>query len=119
MTTQLTLKEHLCQLEKNLLQPGIRTSPEELEKYLENDFFEFGSSGKVLYNNGIEAGGIGIVKMTLSNFEIHQLSTNVVLTTYRIYNEVKMQHSLRSSIWKFSDGKWKMFFHQGTPTQSQ
>lgn len=118
MTAQIKLKEHLCQLEEKLLQPDIRSSPAELENYLENDFFEFGSSGKVLYNNGIEADGIGIVKMTLSNFEIHQLSTNVVLTTYRIYNEVKMQHSLRSSIWKFSDGKWKMFFHQGTPTQS-
>ena len=75
--------------------------------------------GTVWYKNGIEVDGIGVVKMTLSEFEIHQLSTDTVLTTYRIFNEIKMQHTLRSSIWKFSDGKWKMFFHQGTPTQAQ
>ena len=117
MSDQGALKEHLWQLEEKLLQPEIRTSPEELRNLLSNDFFEFGSSGKVLYNDGIDGDGIGVVKMTLSNFEIHQLSTKAVLTTYRIFNEVKMQHTLRSSIWRFSDGQWKMFFHQGTPTE--
>jgi hypothetical protein len=53
--------------------------------------------------------------MKLSDFEIHQLSGEIVLTTYRIFNEEKMQHSLRSSIWKFEDTKWRMIFHQGTP----
>lgn len=119
MELKITLKEHLRQLEEKLLQPEIRTSPEEIEKLLENDFFEFGSSGNVWYKNGIQTAGIGVVKMIISNFEIHQLSSNTVLTTYRIFNEVKMQHTLRSSIWKFSDGIWKMFFHQGTPTQSE
>lgn len=119
MSDQVPLKEHLLQLEEKLLQPEIRNSIEQLKKLLASDFFEFGSSGTVLYKDGIEADGIGVVKMTLSNFEIHQLSTNTVLTTYRIYNEIKMQHTLRSSIWKFSDGQWKMFFHQGTPTQVQ
>ena len=119
MSDQVHLKEHLLQLEEKLLLPEIRTSREELTNLLASDFFEFGSSGTVWYKNGIEVDGIGVVKMTLSNFEIHQLSTNTVLTTYRIYNEIKMQHTLRSSIWKFSDGKWKMFFHQGTPTQPQ
>ena len=117
MSDQGALKEHLWQLEEKLLQPEIRTSPEELRNLLSNDFFEFGSSGKVLYNDAIEADGIGVVKMTLSNFEIHQLSTKCSVNYLRIFNEVRMQHTLRSSIWKFSDGKWKMFFHQGTPTE--
>ena len=30
-------------------------------------------------------------------------------------NEDK-KYSLRSSIWKYYDGKWKMVFHQGTLT---
>lgn len=55
--------------------------------------------------------------MTLSNFEIHQLSEDTVLTTYRIYNEIKMEHTLRSSIWKYRNGRWQMFFHQGTKTK--
>ena len=119
MSEHVTIKEHLLQLEEKLLQPEIRTSKEELRNLLSNDFFEFGSSGNVLYKDGIEENGIGEVKMTLSNFEIHPLSANTVLTTYRIFNEVKRQHTLRSSIWKLNDGQWKMFFHQGTPTQEQ
>lgn len=30
-------------------------------------------------------------------------------------NEDKKQHTLRSSIWKYRNGAWKMYFHQGTP----
>jgi hypothetical protein len=117
MESESSLKEHLRQLEEKLLKPEIRTSKKELNNLLADNFFEFGSSGKVLYKDeGIGEGGIGEVKMTLSDFEIHPLSEDIVLTTYRIFNEGKKQHSLRSSIWKFRDGKWKMFFHQGTKT---
>lgn len=54
--------------------------------------------------------------MKVSDFEIHPLSEEIVLATFRTYNEGNKQHSLRSSIWKLIDGKWKMHFHQGTPT---
>ena len=79
---------------------------------LSDNFFEFGSSGKVLYKD--EDISLGIVKMTMSDYEIHSLSEEIVLATYRIYNELNNQHSLRSSIWKLVDGQWKMHFHQGT-----
>lgn len=113
------LKEHLLQLEERLLKPEIRASKEELTNLLADEFFEFGSSGKVLYQNeSIGEEGIGAVRMKLSNFEIHPLSDEIVLTTYRIYNEVNKKHSLRSSIWKLREGSWKMYFHQGTITSS-
>ncbi|MEJ9231440.1 DUF4440 domain-containing protein [Peribacillus butanolivorans] len=119
MESKSLLKEHLCQLEEALLKPEIRTSPEELSKLLKDDFFEFGSSGNVWYKRDcIGDEGIGVGTMTLSNFEIHQLSEDTVLTTYRIYNEIKMEHTLRSSIWKYRNGRWQMFFHQGTKTKS-
>lgn len=119
MEIEFSLKEHLRQLEENLLKPEIRTSLEDLTKLLTDDFFEFGSSGNVWYKkDSIGEEGIGVVKMTLSNFEIHPLSADTVLTTYRIFNEINLQHTLRSSIWKLIDGDWKMFFHQGTKTNS-
>lgn len=119
MESESSLKEHLRQLEGKLLQPEVRTSPEELTKLLADDFFEFGSSGNVWYRkDGIGDEGIGVVKMTLSNFAIHPLSDDTVLTTYRIFNEISLQHTLRSSIWKCRDGRWQMFFHQGTKTNS-
>ncbi|MEE6450857.1 DUF4440 domain-containing protein [Gottfriedia acidiceleris] len=111
------LKEHLCTLEKKLLKPEIRTSQIELKKLLAEEFFEFGSSGRVLYKDDQLENGIEIVKMTLSDFEIHPLSNEITLVTYRIFNEIKKQHSIRSSIWKFKDGHWKMYFHQGTLTE--
>ncbi len=76
------LRECLYQLEERLLKPEVRTSQKELKKILADDFFEFGSSGKVLYKNeDIDKNGIGVVKMTLSDFEVHPLSKDVVLTT--------------------------------------
>ncbi|MCM3721201.1 DUF4440 domain-containing protein [Solibacillus isronensis] len=115
MENKSTLERHLFQLENKLLLPEIRTSKEELTNLLSDNFFEFGSSGKVLYKDEeISAATLGIVKMTMSDFEIHLMSDEIVLATYRIYNELNNQHSLRSSIWKLVNGQWKMHFHQGT-----
>ena len=117
MKSESSLKEHLCHLEEKLLKPEIRSSQTELSNLLADNFFEIGSSGRMLYKEkGIGEKGIGLVKMTLSDFEIHPLSEEIILTTYRIYDEIKNQHSLRSSIWKFKNGRWQMSFHQGTKT---
>jgi hypothetical protein len=118
MESVSSLKEHLCQLEEKLLHPEIRTSPKELTKLLADDFFEFGSSGNVWYKKDSAEGGLSVREMALSDFEIYLLSENVVLTTYRVKDETRMQNTLRSSIWKFIDGRWQMFFHQGTITNS-
>lgn len=110
-----SLKNRLKQLEEKLLQPEVRSSPELLKALLADGFFEFGSSGKVLYKGEVVGEMLlGEVRMQLSDFDIHPLSDEIVLVTYRIYNEVSQQHSLRSSIWKNVDGCWKMHFHQGT-----
>lgn len=110
------IKKELLRLEEMLLTPEIRTSVKELSILLAEEFFEFGSSGKVWRRkDGLDSNGIGVVKMQLSDFGIHPLSENIVLTTYKIFNEEKRQHSLRSSIWKYEDSKWQMVFHQGTP----
>ncbi|MGG3988142.1 DUF4440 domain-containing protein [Bacillus smithii] len=111
MENKSALKKHLCQLEQMLLKPEIRSSPKEPEKLLADDFFEFGSSG-------VDEGGLSIRKMTLYDFEINPLSEDVVLTTFRVKDDTRMQDTLRSSIWKFCDGRWQMFFHQGTLIKS-
>jgi hypothetical protein len=119
MKTNNGLNDHIRQLEEKLLKPEVRSSRMELKKLLDDGFFEFGSSGKVLYKDeDIEDDGIGIVKMTMTNFELHPLSDSVLLATYRIFNEDSNQHSLRSSIWKLNEGTWKMVFHQGTKTNA-
>jgi hypothetical protein len=115
----VSLKEHLLQLEEKLLKPEIRTSSEEISKLLTDDFFEFGSSGNVwLKSDCVGPGGLGIVDTKLQDFNINLLSDDVVLTTYRIIDGASGQQTLRSSIWKHQDGRWQMFFHQGTPKKS-
>nr|WP_242876402.1 DUF4440 domain-containing protein [Desulfosporosinus hippei] len=58
--------------------------------------------------------------MIIEDFQVKVLATDVVLATYRAVktNESReeMRNSLRSSIWKFIDGRWQMVFHQGTRT---
>ncbi|PGK30692.1 DUF4440 domain-containing protein [Bacillus anthracis] len=113
------LKKHLCELEEKLLEPKTRTAPAELDKLLADDFFEFGSSGNVWYKkDSVGGSGLSVREMTLSNYEIYSLSDHTVLATYRVRDETRMQNTLRSSIWKMIDGKWQMFFHQGTLTKS-
>lgn len=112
---EASLKMHLQYLEKQLLKPEIRSSREALQRILAEDFFEFGSSGRVLYKNeSISEDGIGEVAMDLNDFEIRELAENVFLATYRIFNAMEKQESLRSSIWKFKDDRWQLVFHQGT-----
>jgi hypothetical protein len=111
-----SLKEILR--EEKLLQPDIRTSPKELTELLADEFFEFGSSGNVWYKRDSAETGLSVREMVLSDFEIYPLSEDVVLTTYRVKDKTRMQNTLRSSIWKFKDGRWQMFFHQGTITNS-
>ncbi|UYZ24056.1 DUF4440 domain-containing protein [Mesobacillus jeotgali] len=112
----MDLKKHIKQLEEKLLTAEVRSSKTELKKLLADKFFEFGSSGRVLYKDEDFEGGIGMIKVTLSDFDIHPLSENIVLATYRTFNEDTKQHALRSSIWKLDEGVWKMVFHQGTKT---
>jgi len=56
----------------------------------------------------------------IRDFEIKELSNDCILALYKVIkhdepNESK-KYSLRSSIWKYTDEKWKMLFHQGTYT---
>ncbi|WP_438496790.1 DUF4440 domain-containing protein [Paenibacillus sp. IHBB 3054] len=112
------MAKQICELEEKLLNTEVRTSPDELSRLLADDFFEFGSSGKVWHKHDLMGEeGAGEVRMTLSGFELHPLSGEAVLATYRIMNEETGGETLRSSIWKFRDGRWQMFFHQGTPVR--
>lgn len=111
------LKKQLLECEKRLLDRDVRTSPEKIAELLADDFFEFGSSGNVWYKaDCVTENGLTVRDMTLSHFEIHPLSEDVVLCTYRLKDDTRKQNTLRSSIWKNIDGRWQMFFHQGTIT---
>ena len=118
-----SLKKHILQLENYLLKLEVRQSVEKTSELLSDNFTEFCSSGQIYhYNKGqaINEGNLQAIDWEIADFEINLLSNDCLLATYRLIkhsesNENK-KYSLRSSIWKYFDGKWKMIFHQGTLT---
>jgi hypothetical protein len=114
-------------LEEELLKQSVRGSPEAVGQLLADDFIEFGRSGGVHRKDevigSLAAEGGGAVKVrTASDFDLKPLADDVVLLTYRSLRQGadgQELHTLRSSIWKFIEGRWQMVFHQGTPTSGR
>jgi hypothetical protein len=120
----LSLEEHIKNLEQNLLEPSIRKSAIELNTLLADEFIEITSSGKILNKNQIinTLQDEQSVHYTLQKFKITTLANNIVLANYlslktEFSNPNTINYALRSSIWKYIEEKWKMIFHQGTPCQ--
>lgn len=119
-----SLEKHIFELEKALLNSETRKSAEKINELLSEDFIEFTSSGNIYhYNKGDvfdEDNDSSEIKWEIKDFTIEQLSNDCMLATYKVikHSETRenMKYSLRSSIWKLSNGTWKMFFHQGTLT---
>jgi hypothetical protein len=113
------LKEHLRELEESHIRLEVRRSSEELGKILADDFFEIGSSGYIYNRQDCLEGGVVLTEMTLHNYEIYPLASDVVLSTYFIIDKTRNRNTLRSSIWKLIEGKWRLYFHQGTITNQK
>jgi hypothetical protein len=115
---QNNLKEHLQGLEESHIKIDVRKSREIFSSILADDFFEIGSSGYIYYKEECLDSAV-LTECTLHNFEIYPLAEDVVLTTYFIVDTTRNRNTLRSSIWKFIDERWQLYFHQGTITPMQ
>ncbi|MCE9548860.1 DUF4440 domain-containing protein [Candidatus Nomurabacteria bacterium] len=108
-------------LETKLHKKEVRNSPKLVSELLADDFIEFGSSGLV-YDKSTTLNSLGKeevdLEITVDNFRVQKLSEGVVLVNYKTSKlNPKIDsnfESLRTSIWKFLDGKWQLIFHQGT-----
>ncbi len=115
----LNLKEQLRKLEESHLALEIRRNRDKLDQLLADEFFEIGSSGYMFNKQECLKTGVDLDEMSLHNYEIYPLAQDVVLTTYFIINKTRNRNTLRSSIWKLIDGRWQLYFHQGTITPLQ
>lgn len=115
------LHETIYELETSLLKPEVRSSYEQLNILLSDDFREFGSSGLVYTKQNVLerlTSNTDKVVYTLSDFKVVALSEDIVMANFktdRIINDIDKVSSLRTSLWRKEDGSWRMFFHQGTP----
>ena len=111
------IRQTLRDLEERLLLPRVRASPDEVAALLADEFIEFGSSGRIYDKQQIirllqEERGQAIC--TLADFSARRLAANIVLVTYRVVES----QTIRSSIWRLEDGRWRMVFHQGTKAEN-
>lgn len=125
MPQDASIERHLESLERRLLDPETRRSPAEVSPLLSDDFLEIAANGQVYDKAQI----IEVLQNTptphtdLSDFKSKLLSPDIALVTF-LYTrgattERPAAKSIRSSIWKNTEGAWKMVFHQGTLCRDQ
>ena len=116
----MNVEKIILELEERLNNPEARKSVEELDELIADDFFEIGSSGKKYFKKDV----MNFLKLEsehkilIEEYKITELTEELILANYLAVklnaetNEKKF--SLRSSIWRSFNGKWKIVFHQGT-----
>lgn len=111
-------------LEYKQFDPQIRNSPEELDRFLAEDFYEFTPSGKKLNKQEV----LKLLpkqqhpKFEASDFKFKSLGSDVVFLTFKTKETNQqtgaLQQNFRSSIWIKEKNEWKLYFHQATPSAS-
>ena len=107
-------------LETSLHRRDVRSDPAAVDALLAEDFLEFGRSGGV-WRKPETVAALRREQfdrpVAVSDFAARRLAPSVVLLTYRATADGVA--TLRSSIWRRTDGRWRMIFHQGTPSAPQ
>jgi hypothetical protein len=105
--------------EESLLENSTRNTPRQIAELLDDNCVEFEASGKRrVYRRGERLENAdGVLYIDSASVSSINLSENCVLL---LYVGVKVNKNIRtksncSSVWKRSEGQWKMAFHQGTP----
>lgn len=118
-----SLKNTLIELELYCLKPEVRSSREELEKLLADDFLEIPNTG-FAYNKSHALNRIPNEVspiFTQQDHELRIISKDIAQLIYKATiqkpGEKKVFYSLRNSIWKLKGNKWQMLYHQGTPCE--
>lgn len=109
----IKLREWIFQLEVELM----KLDKSKLNVLLAEDFVEFGSSGHIYLKCDQIHNSELIIKepqYEISDFEIKELSSKIILATYQTRRVEDQQRALRSSIWRKSEQGYQMIFHQGT-----
>ncbi len=113
------VKDTLLTLEQKLLAPELRQNAQAASDLFDDDFLEIGQTGRTFTKKQIlqfmEAEKNDDQLWSIEKFCVRQLAPTIALATYRI----RENGSLRSSVWRRSDKKWTIVFHQGTPSPEE
>lgn len=115
---------HLIALERLLHGLEVRKNRVMLEELLHPCFKEFGRSGLVYSRSTVIDALLAADEhpdVWSQDFEIAVMDERAVLLTYRSAHIDRSgeltRHTNRSSVWRYLEDRWQMWFHQGTPTE--
>ena len=107
--------------ELSLLRPEVRSSAETIDALLDPAFVEVGASGR-LWDRPATVAALASGEITspepIQTTEVAgvRLADDLVHVTY-VSREVGGTPVRRSSIWRRTDGTWRLYYHQGTPAK--
>lgn len=109
-------------LEVELHHPGARCSTARLLALLHPAFHEVGRSGRTYGRDTVVSHLASLdahPAVQPDAFAVSALADDVALLTYRsaqvAADGTLTQHTLRMSVWVWTEGAWRMRYHQGTP----
>ncbi|SEH97799.1 MULTISPECIES: ribonuclease HI family protein [unclassified Leifsonia] len=110
-----TDEEAVARLERELLEPGVRSDASRLAALLHPSFEEIGRSGRVWGRDALisELADEDSPAGELDVLGIDRVAPDALLLTTRTVDA--RGATLRSSLWVRSSGRWRLRFHQGTP----
>lgn len=106
--------DQLVELERQMWQDATRGDCDWMVEHLTDSFTEFGWSGARLTRQDILDQGIGPIQARVDGFMVRPLGRDAALVTYRSDQDRGPDH--RCSVWVRVLGRWRLDFHQGTPT---
>jgi len=109
-------------LEMRLATRSVRQGAKEMLSLLSDDFIEFGASGTRYTKAEIMmmlTAETDFTPYEIEDYTLVTLGETSALATYTIpprmgADGTKKPGSLRSSIWRLTNGRWRLLFHQGT-----
>jgi ribonuclease HI len=110
-----TDEEVVARLERELLDPAVRSDTSRVAELLHPSFEEVGRSGRLWARDAI-IGELADERTPAAAIEVlgvDRVSADTLLLTARTTDA--RGGTLRSSLWVRSAGRWRLRFHQGTP----
>ncbi|MGN5632945.1 nuclear transport factor 2 family protein [Streptomyces sp. AC154] len=107
--------------ELRLLDPAVRALPDAVTELLDPEFTEFGASGRrydrtsILGVTSADAEGTPVAA-TVTGMSGRLLAPGLVHLTFMTERDGRRVR--RNSVWRRTESRWRLYFHQGTPVNA-
>lgn len=104
----------LIELERAMWDDATRWDRRWMDQHLADDFIEFGASGRSYGRDDILDQTAVSIEATLTEPTVRAIGRDAALVTYR--SRQTRGGANRASVWRRVGGRWRLAFHQGTPS---